>query len=155
MEGNLRFKIGLPLQLDVNLPFLLCFTLHLKAIFLLHSPGGAYIWRGDLTEGFLRYRFEGLIMLGGLIHGGAYFRKFTVYSQRSQLEWHYPTLARANARFVFLVIIVITIFCYCCCCYHHFYALDSLRGADVQTLPTKDCKGPQTNMPKKVGSIKT
>ena len=35
-------------------------------------PGGAYIWRGDLTEGFLRYRF------GGLIFGGAYFRNFTV-----------------------------------------------------------------------------
>ena len=29
------------------------------------SPRGAYIWRGDLTEGFLRYRF------GGLIFGGA------------------------------------------------------------------------------------
>ena len=36
------------------------------------SPRGAYIWRGDLTEGFLRYRF------GGLVHGGAYFRNFTV-----------------------------------------------------------------------------
>ena len=31
------------------------------------SPRGAYIRRGDLTEGFLRYRF------GGLIFGGAYF----------------------------------------------------------------------------------
>ena len=30
------------------------------------SLQGAYIWRGDLTEGFLRYRFEGLIF------GGAY-----------------------------------------------------------------------------------
>ena len=30
------------------------------------SPWEAYIWRGDLTEGFLRYRF------GGLIFGGAY-----------------------------------------------------------------------------------
>ena len=37
------------------------------------SPRGAYIWRRDLTEGFFRYRF------GGLIHGGAYFRNFTVY----------------------------------------------------------------------------
>ena len=36
------------------------------------SPRGAYIWRGDLTEGFLRYEF------GGLIFGGAYFRNFTV-----------------------------------------------------------------------------
>ena len=35
------------------------------------SSRGAYIWRGDLTEGFLRYRF------GGLIHGGAYFRNFS------------------------------------------------------------------------------
>ena len=34
------------------------------------SPRGAYIWRGDLTEGFLRYRF------GGLIFGGAYFPNF-------------------------------------------------------------------------------
>ena len=33
------------------------------------SPWGAYIWRGDLTEGFLRYRF------GGLIFGGAYTRR--------------------------------------------------------------------------------
>ena len=30
------------------------------------SPRGAYIWRGDLTEGFWRYEF------GGLIFGGAY-----------------------------------------------------------------------------------
>ena len=38
------------------------------------SPlGCAYIRKGDLTEGFLRYD------LGGLIFGGAYFRNFTVY----------------------------------------------------------------------------
>ena len=30
------------------------------------SSRGAYIWKGDLTEGLLRYRF------GGLIFGGAY-----------------------------------------------------------------------------------
>ena len=30
------------------------------------SPRGAYIWRGDLTEGFLSYWF------GGLTFGGAY-----------------------------------------------------------------------------------
>ena len=40
------------------------------------SPRGAYIWSGDLTEGFLRYRF------GELIFGGAYFRNFTVYVLR-------------------------------------------------------------------------
>ena len=36
------------------------------ALFYSTSPLGAYIWRGDLTEGFLRYEF------GGLIFGGAY-----------------------------------------------------------------------------------
>ena len=41
--------------------------------FPISSPQGAYIWRGDLTEGFLHYQF------GGLIHGGAYFRNFTVF----------------------------------------------------------------------------
>ena len=40
------------------------------------SPRGAYIWRGDLTESFLRYRLGGLICLDGLIHGEAYFRNF-------------------------------------------------------------------------------
>ena len=30
------------------------------------GSGGTYIWKGDLTEGFLRYEF------GGLIFGGAY-----------------------------------------------------------------------------------
>ena len=40
------------------------------------NPWGAYTWRGDLTEGFLRYRF------GRLIHGGAYFRNFTVSPNR-------------------------------------------------------------------------
>ena len=36
------------------------------------SPRGAYIRRGNLTDGFLRYRF------GGFIFGGAYFQNFTV-----------------------------------------------------------------------------
>ena len=39
------------------------------------SPRGAYIWRGDLTGGFLCSRF------GGRIFGGAYFRNFTVVSK--------------------------------------------------------------------------
>ena len=40
------------------------------------SPQGAYIRKGDLTEGFLCYKF-GVLYLEGLIHGGAYFRNFT------------------------------------------------------------------------------
>ena len=30
------------------------------------SPQGAYIWRGDLMEGFLRYEFGGACILRGL-----------------------------------------------------------------------------------------
>ena len=37
--------------------------------FQVQAPGGAYIWRGDLTEGCLRYEFRGLIF------GGAYTRR--------------------------------------------------------------------------------
>ena len=62
-------SIELALQLEGNLPFLLCFTLCWRAIFQVKAPGGAYIWRGDLTVGFLRYRF------GGLIFGKAYTRR--------------------------------------------------------------------------------
>ena len=59
-------SIGLALYLKVNLPFLLCFTSYLRAIFQVQALMGAYIWRDDLTEGFLHYQF------GGLIFGGAY-----------------------------------------------------------------------------------
>ena len=58
--------IGLALYLEVNLPFLLCFTLNLRAIFQVQAPGRIIFGGGDLTEGFSRYWF------GGLIFGGAY-----------------------------------------------------------------------------------
>ena len=51
-------SIGQALWLEINLPFLLCFTLYLRAISKYKPPGGVY--------------------LEGLIHGGAYFRNFTV-----------------------------------------------------------------------------
>ena len=37
-----------------------------KGKFQVQAPWGTYIWRGDVTEGFLRYD------LGGAIFGGAY-----------------------------------------------------------------------------------
>ena len=43
------------------------FALYSRAISKYKSPGGgAYIWRGDLTEGFLRHKFVRPIF------GGAY-----------------------------------------------------------------------------------
>ena len=56
----------------VTVPFLLCFILYLRALSKYKLPG-AYIRRCDLTKGFLRYEFEGLIF------GGAYFRNFMVF----------------------------------------------------------------------------
>ena len=80
MEGNLLSKIDWAgLYWQGNLPFLLCFTLYSR-VNPKYKPlggggGGAYIRKGDLTEGFLRYDF------GGYIIGGAYFRNFTVPRQ--------------------------------------------------------------------------
>ena len=45
--------------------------------FLSTSPRAAYNWRGALTAGFCITGLGGLY-LEGLIHGGAYFRNFTV-----------------------------------------------------------------------------
>ena len=59
-------------KIYVSVLFLLSFILYLRAISK-NKPPGAYIWRGDLTEGFWCYEFE------GLIHGGTYFRNFMVY----------------------------------------------------------------------------
>ena len=62
-------SIELALQLEVNLLFLLCVTLYLRAILQVQAHGGRrglYLGEGDLTEGFLRNRF------GRFIFGGAY-----------------------------------------------------------------------------------
>ena len=63
----MRFKIDWA-SLIVGMKFtvfsLFCFVS--EGNFQVQAPGGDYIRRGDLTEGFLRYEF------GGLIFGGAY-----------------------------------------------------------------------------------
>ena len=68
-EGNFRFKIDwASLQLEGNLPFLLCFTLYLRAISKYKPPGAlyrvfalrvwrAYIWRGLYMEGLIFWNF--------------------------------------------------------------------------------------------------
>jgi len=66
-EGHLRFKIdwaSLIVRRKFTVFSLFCFIF--EGNFQVQAPQGAYIWRGDLTEGFLGYQF------GGLIFGGAY-----------------------------------------------------------------------------------
>ena len=67
-EGYLRFKIDwASLIVGSKFTVLALFYFVFEGNFPRTTPWGAYIWRGDLTEGFLHYRL-----------GGAYFRNFTV-----------------------------------------------------------------------------
>ena len=63
----MRFKINWA-SLIVGRKFIVfsLFYFVFEGNFQVQAPGGAYIWRGNLTEVFLRYEF------GGLIFGGAY-----------------------------------------------------------------------------------
>ena len=71
----MRFKIDwASLKVGTKFTVFALFYFVSEGNFPSRSPQGAYIWRGDLTEGFLRYRF------GGLIFGGAYSPNFTVFS---------------------------------------------------------------------------
>ena len=77
MEGNLRFKIDwASLIVERKFTVFALFYFVFEGNFQAQDPRGAYIWRGDLTAGFFRYEF------GGLVFGGAYFRNFTVYSSK-------------------------------------------------------------------------
>ena len=69
MEGNLQF-------------FKPLFYFVFEGNFQVQASRGAYIWRGDLTEGFLRYESEGLIF------GGACFRNLTVFNTFSRRKRH-------------------------------------------------------------------
>ena len=70
MDGNLCFKIDLA-SLIVGRKFttFALFFFVFEGNFQVQAPRGAYIRRGDLMEGFLRYEF------GGLIFRGAYTRR--------------------------------------------------------------------------------
>ena len=74
-------SIGLVLSLEVNVLLIALFYFVFEGNFPITSPRGAYIWKGDLTEGFLRYRF------GGLIFGGACFRISRYLVRLKILEW--------------------------------------------------------------------
>ena len=76
--GNLCFKIDWASVLfGSKLTIFALFYFVFEGNFPSTSPRGAYIWRGDLTEGFLRYRFGGLIFEGAYTWRGL-FSEFTV-----------------------------------------------------------------------------
>ena len=70
----MRFKIDwASLIVESKFSVLALFYFVFEGNFPSTSPRGAYIWRGDLTEGFF-----------ALLVWGAYFRNFTV----AKLQWH-------------------------------------------------------------------
>ena len=78
MEGNLRFKIEWA-SLTVGRKFTVfaLFYFVFEGNFPVQAPPpppgwGAYIWRGDLTEGFLRYEFRGLLFRGAHTRRGLF-----------------------------------------------------------------------------------
>ena len=86
----MRFKIdGASLIVGRKFTVFALFYFVFEGNFQVQAPQGAYIRRGDVTEGFLRYEFRGLY-LEGLIQGGAYFRNFTVY------QFHKPSPSKIN-----------------------------------------------------------
>ena len=81
MERNLSFKIDwASLKVGSKFTIFALFYFVFGGNFQSTSPRGAYIWRDDLTEGFLCYRF------GGLIFGGAYFQNFTVFDTQKKQQ---------------------------------------------------------------------
>ena len=92
MEGNLHFKIDwASLIVGRKFTVFLCFTLYLRAISKYKPPRS--LWRGDLTEGFLRYEF------GWLMFVGAYFRNFMVPYYR-KLKLHEIKVLEINATYL-------------------------------------------------------
>ena len=65
-------SIGLALQLEGNLPFLLCFTLYLRAISKYKPLGGLYL-EGRFNEGFFALQVQGAYIWRGLYMDGIIF----------------------------------------------------------------------------------
>ena len=65
MEGNLGLKIDwASVIVGCKFSVFALFYFVFEGNFPISSPQEACIWRGDLTEGFLHYQFEGLILEG-------------------------------------------------------------------------------------------
>ena len=88
-EGNLHFKIDWA-SLIVARKFIVfaLFYLVFEGNFQVQAPRGAFIWRGNLMEGFLRYKF-GELIFGRAYIWRAYFRNFII-SHHTYQRLHIP-----------------------------------------------------------------
>ena len=120
MEGNLGLKIDwTSLTVEGKFTVFALFYFVFEGNIPSTSPRGPYIWRGDLTEGFLHYKF------GGLIFGGAYtwrglFSEF--YDMlRFSASLQITSLFSDDLLAVWASDVVLFLFCFvrCCCCLSH------------------------------------
>ena len=65
-------SIGLALQLEGNLPFLLCFTLYLRAISKYNPPGGGLYLEGQFNGEFFALRVWGAYIWRGYTWRGLF-----------------------------------------------------------------------------------
>ena len=76
----MRFKLDwASLVVESKFTVFALFYLVFEGNFPSTSPRGAYIWRGDLTEGFLRYRFGGLTFGGACTWRGLFSELYGIY----------------------------------------------------------------------------
>ena len=74
MEGNVHFKIDwASLLVGRKFTIFALFYFVFESKFQVQAPRGAYIQRGDLTEGFLRYDSGGRIFRGAYTWKGLIF----------------------------------------------------------------------------------
>ena len=101
MEGKLRLKINwASLTVEGKFTVFALFYFVFEGNIPSTSPRGAYIWRGDLTEGFLRYRFGGLIFGGAKTWRGL-FSEF--YGMRYKADTTPPRSRKQNISLCFLI----------------------------------------------------
>ena len=91
MEGNLRFKINwASLVVGRKFTVFALFSLEFEGNFQVQAPG-ELIFGGAIEWSVFCVTRLGGLYLEGLIHGGAYFRNFTV-AKVDGIEKHYCTL---------------------------------------------------------------
>jgi len=78
-EGNLRFKIDWACLINGRrFTVFALFYFVFEGNFQVQAPTGLHL-EGRFNGGFFALRVWGLFYLEGFIHGGAYFRNFTIF----------------------------------------------------------------------------
>ena len=73
--------------MEGNLPYFSLFYFVFEGNFRVQAPWGASIWRGDLKEGFLRYKFGGAYTWRGLFSEFYGILGFFDYPTFPELAW--------------------------------------------------------------------